>query len=445
MATAQTNLSGSEVGNGTFYLMNVGTGLYLKFGGTGNAKAAEGHAGTAITLAQSGNGYTIKTNVGYLDGNLKMTGTATEWTFEEVDAANNYYQIKNNDNLKYLASNSDAYGLLGLEAGNTANNKEKWMLVEKADLFSLFDMTPLIQAASFDTNDNVTDAWNISSDDISIAYEGTDAEEHYLEVTEATTITQNLGKAQVGNYVLSFEAHYTGEGDAPKVRLQLGNKNKDHAEITISKNDNWESYTGSIGVNGNVKGDIVITITTNTNTTLYLDNFELVYKEGKKQQIGDAEEEAQHKYDERALEEISLIRAYIEEYYPNGLTFFNDKISTMEENLKGEEVTISTESEYKNYLAQINQIKEDAKQEHRELSKENNDNNNIFNPGFEIGNLNAWITNGDIIKREEFTAGTAPGTGSYIFLGSISAKRFITYPLENIHLPPRLPLPMELT
>ena len=103
-------------------------------------------------------------------------------------------------------------------------------------------------------------------------------------------------------------------------------------------------------------------------------------------------------------------------------------ITTMEENLKGEEVTISTESEYKNYLAQINQIKEDAKQEHRELSKENNDNNNIFNPGFEIGNLNAWITNGDIIKREEFTAGTAPGTGSYIFLGSIIGQEIYNLP-----------------
>ena len=99
MATAQTELSGSEVGNGTYYLKNVGTGLYLKVGGAGNAKAAEGHAGTAITLAKSGNGYTIQTKDGkdgkdgwYLDGDLNMTGKSTVWTF--TAKGNNSYEIK---------------------------------------------------------------------------------------------------------------------------------------------------------------------------------------------------------------------------------------------------------------------------------------------------------------------------------------------------------------
>ena len=131
---AQTTPSDASNEGDPIYLMNVGTGLYLKFGGAGNAKAAEGHAGTAVTLAGSGNNYTIKTNKGYLDGDLKMTGASTAWTFELVDDANKYYRIKCNS--KYLASKSDAYGLLGLEAGNTANNKEKWMLVKKADFLA---------------------------------------------------------------------------------------------------------------------------------------------------------------------------------------------------------------------------------------------------------------------------------------------------------------------
>ena len=72
---AQVTLEGDLAVAGTEYFMvNVENGQYLKFGGANNAKAAEGHAGTLITLERFGNNYAIKTNAGYLDNNLMMTG-----------------------------------------------------------------------------------------------------------------------------------------------------------------------------------------------------------------------------------------------------------------------------------------------------------------------------------------------------------------------------------
>lgn len=425
----------NNVAAGEFYLMNVGTGLYLKFGGAGNAKAAEGHAGTAITLAGSDNKYTIKTkananaNDWYLDGDLKMNSkadNATAWTFDQVDNTN-YYRIKNNG--KYLASISDAYGLLGLVAGNSENNKEKWMLVTKSQLLDILDITPVIPSASFDENDNNTNLWGVSTQgQIAINKEdqNSDKENHYLEIGTATTIKLDLGIKQVGNYVISFEAKYSGD-DKPSVTLQLGTKDKDAITVEIAKSDSWVRYTGSIGINGNINDNVTITVKTMSQTPLYLDNFELFYEKSNKNQISSTVAQAQKLYDKKALAEINRIRAYIEEYYPNGLNFFNENISTMEGNLKKEEVTISTESEYRNYLSQINQIKENAKLAHRQANQYNSDNNAIFNPGFELGNLNAWETNGTIINREEFTDGTAPGTGTYLFLGA-----FISQEVSNL-------------
>ena len=40
-----------------YFMLNVESGLYLKFGGANNAKAAEGHAGTIITLEGTGDHY----------------------------------------------------------------------------------------------------------------------------------------------------------------------------------------------------------------------------------------------------------------------------------------------------------------------------------------------------------------------------------------------------
>ena len=296
----------STVAESEFYLMNVGTGLYLKFGGAENAKAAEGHAGTAVTLAKSGNGYTIKTNAGYLDGDLKMTGASTAWTFELVDNTNKYYQIKSNS--KCLASQSDAYGLLGLEAQSTNSNKQKWVLLTKAQLFNLIDITPLIPAASFDINDNIT-AWKLPNNaEIERASVSSDAAEYYLKITNKADITLNLGNGQPGTYMLSFDAHCPSSpsNDLPKVTLTCQNTNT----ITIPASSEWQRHKISVQQKGNNK-TINITITTADNSTLYLDNFELQHTDDKKDELEDIEQETQSQYKNTLLEESANVRNYI--------------------------------------------------------------------------------------------------------------------------------------
>jgi hypothetical protein len=61
----QITIDGSVAATRTeYFVVNVESGLYLKFGGANNAKAAEGHAGTIITLERTGDHYAIKTNAG---------------------------------------------------------------------------------------------------------------------------------------------------------------------------------------------------------------------------------------------------------------------------------------------------------------------------------------------------------------------------------------------
>ena len=356
MATAQSTVAEDE-----FYLMNVGTGLYLKFGGAGNAKAAEGHAGTAITLAESDNGYTIETSAGYLDGALNMTSTtsttSTEWTFVVADATNKYYHIKNNDNNKYLASKNDENGLLELQApiDGVSISKQKWMLVTRNQLSYLFDITPTIKAASFDKNDNTFDindntGWSgIKNDMIKSNGVGTDSENYYLQIDGEATVTQNIGNNFRGSTALSFYANCTA-GSA-SVTIKSHNSS---TKIEIPTNSKWERCTKQvISIGNNAGKDIILTITTTSGTKLSIDNFEIQYinSETATSTTFDAQEQAQ--YQARAEREIADIRSEIKSTNNTSGTDYFEEVT------KG--LTLpKNDSEFREFLNNINQIKANA-------------------------------------------------------------------------------------
>ena len=416
MATAQTELSGSEVGNGTYYLKNVGTGLYLKFGGAGNAKAAEGHAGTAITLAQSGKGYTIQTKEEwYLDGNLNMTGEATEWIFENVDKDHNLYRVYSNTGY-VLASQSNAYGLLGLQVSVYPAIKQEWVLLTAEQLKNVFDATPEIQAAAFDKNDNIN-AWNLPNNaKVTGTNESSDAAEYYLKVTDAATFTQTISNTKSGSYNILFDAKVIKKtsGDSnPSITI----KTNKTANYTIqATNEEWNRYTVNFANNNG--GAYTITITNVDGVELYLDNFQLQYVGGQNQGSDVIEQEQKDLFKGIVLAEIEAIRTYIKQYYIDGLDNFEAAIENLENNLKDGKLVINTESEYKEILAQINTIKEKAKQAHRDENKGSSEYNPILNPGFESGDKSGWTApGGTIISTEEFTA-VSGANGNYLYLGN---------------------------
>ena len=345
----------STIAKGEFYLMNVGTGLYLKFGGAGNAKAAEGHAGTAVTLAGSGNNYTIKTNKGYLDGDLKMTGDTTTWTFELVDNTNKYYRITYGNQV--LASVNDENGLLVLQAPIDGVSKQKWMLVTRDQLSYLFDMTPTIKAASFDINDNTFDindntkGWSgIKNDMIKSNGVGTDSENYYLQIDGKATVSQNIGTNFRGSTALSFYANCT----AGSASVTISSHNQS-AEIQIPTNSKWERCTKQvISIGNNAGKPIILTITTTSGTQLSIDNFEIQYINSEKvpSNTFDAQEQAQ--YQARAKREIEDIRSEIAHTNSSGATYFDSAIKNLTI------PNITNDSEFRTFLNNIKQIKDNA-------------------------------------------------------------------------------------
>ena len=298
MATAQTELSGSKVGNGTFYLMNLYSGKYLKFGGAKNEKAAEGSAGTAITLAQSGNGYTIQTkNERYLNSDLIMTSEDSfNWTMTKVDGNLNQYYLKTSNGKGVLTSTNNANGLLGLASYNPDDSKQKWVLLTEttlktamqnySDINTPFDATPLIKAAAFDINDNPLGKWEgLNTNNIITTDDG--MESGVSITTSKATIKQTLSGLPEGTYHLSFEGFYHST-NAKKVQISFGNTTVDIKENNnftgnaaeaikaFASNDEWKNEITLKKASGNLPISILIE-GKKADVSFYMDNFVLLY------------------------------------------------------------------------------------------------------------------------------------------------------------------------
>ena len=418
----------NTVAAGEFYLMNVGTGLYLKFGGAGNAKAAEGHAGVLVKLTKkSDNGYTIQTKDScYLDDALNMTSkTSTEWIF--TAKGNNSYEIKTKEG-GILASKNNLYGLLGLESQMEAN-KQRWILISKDQFSNSLDMTPWMPAASFDINDEV-DVWKNADADANIEIctdnEGSDAEEHYLKITGKAEISITIGDPnKSGTVLLIFDAKKEGTSEA-KVGITF--QNTANAIIT---SENWNRYAISAQrKGGGGSKPIIITINNSDGSVLCLDNFELKYAENKHETLDNLEASVRKEYKDKARSEFESVSHYIQEYYGDGYKALESQFAALENNLaETSSFTIETYSEYKEILTEINKLKEDAKLAHRQANQDISDNNAIFNPGFELGNLYGWVSpeGSAATERENVTAITG-ATGSHLFLGTNISQQVSNLP-----------------
>lgn len=304
-ATGQITVDGSVAAvNTDYFMVNVESGLYLKFGGANNAKAAEGHAGTIIRLERLGNNYAIKTNAGYLDSDLMMNGSASEWVFTKVEGKNQYY-LKTSNGHGVLSTKNDANGVLRLASYNPDDNKQKWILITKNNITKLLDVTPLVRAASFDKNDAIS-SWRLNADDIIGTIENSDAAEYHLMVTGKKTITQDLGTCPSGTYVLSFDAYYqrtstSGNVIAPTVSVKVHNKS---TSVPINESDTWGKYSLTLLNNGGKS--MAINIGSEDNVELHVDNFVLKYITGHNQDEDKVEQEEQSQF-------VSRLNTYIEE------------------------------------------------------------------------------------------------------------------------------------
>lgn len=162
-----------ETGGKVYYIRNVATGLYLKYGGSWNDHAVEGRAAHPFVLESAGNGvYAISSIMGYmssiLSGNIGFSLSAAKgesrWELIKVDGANDYYYLHSGGN-RYLASMSNpATGQLALKVLDANDDRQKWQFLTEDDIKSSLssasgesiDLTPLVKASSFDLIDGLS-------------------------------------------------------------------------------------------------------------------------------------------------------------------------------------------------------------------------------------------------------------------------------------------------
>ena len=152
-----------------YYVQNVATGLYLKYGGVWGAHVVEGRAAHPIMIEANGDGtYSLSSVAGFLNSsNLFMDqpeGTSF-WTLQRIGETNEYYLL--GERGRVLASQGDVSGDLGLKVLNETDTRHKWVFKTKDDILAdmsktgdkapsknnPIDVTPLIKSSSFDLMD----------------------------------------------------------------------------------------------------------------------------------------------------------------------------------------------------------------------------------------------------------------------------------------------------
>jgi len=235
---------GEQVKSGTaYYLMNVGTGEYIKWGGSYYTEAVGGYGGTPITPITSDGGasWVLKTSRNHVgDGDytyLDQTGT---WYLEPVNGTSYQYRIRSTRNLYLTANTSEAHHPIKSEAYSDASDNQKWVFLTddrirtemtKATSEYPFNFTALLKSADFDAIE-IEDGWANNWDGFDWSGGGTNnlsgngpfkgsitgwnndfnhaaySTYAYANTTSAVSMSQDLGTLPNGTYEISFEGFY---------------------------------------------------------------------------------------------------------------------------------------------------------------------------------------------------------------------------------------------
>lgn len=163
------NIAGLEPttdGTVTYYLKNVGTGLYMSYGGEHGAHCIESQQAHPLIVEENGDYVAIASLGGYLESNTLWMDWAKEsskWTLVPVEGYTNQYYLLGEGN-RVLTSVGNHAGLLDLRA--LANNAlQRWVFVNGQDIKANkmpeataeipFDVTVSIRGGAFD----LVDVW----------------------------------------------------------------------------------------------------------------------------------------------------------------------------------------------------------------------------------------------------------------------------------------------
>lgn len=221
---------GSEVGAGTYYLYNVGTGKWFVGANSwGTHASISANPELGLTLALSNGAYTMDTklsnggNSHYLNG-VWCDGAAQEWTFSSAGVPGlNAYYISNPEG-RLSAETSSTNLVLASQSGSNA----MWVLFSAEDLKAEMakatadkpvPATFFIQCSNFGRNDTRSSAWTMDANNKNLS--GGANENRCAESwRSAFTLSQKLSVPN-GKYLLKAQAaltEYTATGaDLPVI------------------------------------------------------------------------------------------------------------------------------------------------------------------------------------------------------------------------------------
>ena len=228
---------GEQVVSGTtYYVMNVGTGEYIKWGGWWNAQAVAGYAGHPITPTLNGDKYELVTrasenrSIGAYEWPYMDNTENTTWTLTPVSGTSYQYYIEGGTGALTIVSDKSSgdYKALKTVTKDADDDTQKWIFVTEAGMVTAmadanpdypFNFTPMLGAADFD----VVDDWGGYAKEHWTNFESYCAEGYVqwgsgqslynssamiVSTTEAVTISQAISGLPTGNYKFSFEGFY---------------------------------------------------------------------------------------------------------------------------------------------------------------------------------------------------------------------------------------------
>ena len=346
--------SSSSVGEGTYYLYNVGAkGFAVGANDWGTRASVEATGGIPVTLAGSGTTYTISTSPTYsgnfLGSNGYVDGSTTNWTFEAVAGQENVYKLKTGESYLFADAVADANSIpktttVGTDPGT---NLAYWKLISKDDLFATFKSaapespvpaTSLITNPGFGRNISKGYGWTVNASNLNMG--GGDQTNQCAEHWQAAfTAKQTISSIPNGTYKIRLQAaltEYTVTGnDFPVVYIKSGSNEGTATFKTMTGGENSMSAMSASFSAGKyftdyaeivvLNGEIEIGVRgTRTDTWCVYDNFQLFYCEPILDLTPYVEAYQTALSNAKAVDQSKKMRASIKQALQNAISTYED-------------------------------------------------------------------------------------------------------------------------
>lgn len=467
---------GEQVVSGTgYYLMNVGTGEYIKYGGAYYTEAVAGNAAMLITPTSTDGGvswtFQTSTSRGWKlgDGDYTYTDQNGTWYLEPVDGTAYQYRIRSGRNLYLSTTPSEAHKPIKSVAGNANDDNQKWVFLTdarirtemtKANADYPFNFTALLKSADFDVIE-YEDGWtaqgwknfNQSSGPFKAVGDGWggDALKYvsyaYANSTSNTEMSQSLGTLPNGTYNISFEGFYrsrykpSGKSEQDQTRnavVSFGSTNIAIPQNTITAIGagvdvvgplfrDGDTYLKSQQVTMNSSASVTLKVTkpatssTKKAAWICIDNFRLIYYG-----TGEAPKDPYKEYKDKVLAKVNetypkvmVLNAAGQAVYDITVVinrYNNDQITSGD---MAQAMCDYVDNAYANALAAHNAY--NVQQAIDQMQQNGGDlTGAIVNPSFEKGDLTGWTVAGggwdvNVYPNSNATYTTTDCDGRYLF------------------------------